>query len=158
MGQQQLLLVILVTIIVGIATVVAINTFGAAADSANVDAVQQDVAQLAAAVQGYYMKPEMLGGGSKSFNNISFNNFSFPFSGVEDGNEPRVVWNENGKYVISVADGGEALNVVAHPSSRIQGTVEDSNEPADASEPIGARIEPNNLCWGGETPPGSCDE
>lgn len=40
MGQQQLLLVILVTIIVGIATVVAINTFSSAADSANLDAVR----------------------------------------------------------------------------------------------------------------------
>jgi len=48
MGQQQLLLVILVTIIVGIATVVAINTFGAAADSANLDAVRQDMGSIAA--------------------------------------------------------------------------------------------------------------
>ncbi|MDZ7806938.1 MAG: hypothetical protein U5K71_07465 [Gracilimonas sp.] len=53
MGQQQLLLVILVTIIVGIATVVAINTFGSAADSANLDAVRQDVATIAASAQGY---------------------------------------------------------------------------------------------------------
>lgn len=157
MGQQQLLLVILVTIIVGIATVVAINTFGAAADSANVDAVQQDVGQMAASAQGYYMKPAMLGGGGKSFNNISFLNFAFPYNGIEDGSTPTVAWNENGKYVITVADGGNALNVVAHPSSRINGTVEDSNEPADASAPIAARIEASNMCWGDETPPGSCD-
>jgi len=57
MGQQQLLLVILVTIIVGIATVVAINTFGSAADAANIDAVRNDVAAIASGAQGYYMKP-----------------------------------------------------------------------------------------------------
>jgi Tfp pilus assembly protein PilE len=77
MGQQQLLLVILVTIIVGIATVVAINTFGAAADSANVDAVRQDLASIAAAAQGYYMKPEMLGGGGRTFEGITFNDIAF---------------------------------------------------------------------------------
>lgn len=157
MGQQQLLLVILVTIIVGIATVVAINTFGTAADSANVDAVRQDVGQLAASAQGYYMKPVMLGGGGRSFNNITFNDFSFTYSGIEAADEPTVAWNENGKYVISVTDGGNAINVIAHPSSRISGTVEDSNEPADASETLGARIEANDMCWGDETPPGSCD-
>lgn len=157
MGQPQLLLVILVMIIVGIATVVAITTFGEAGDSADVDAVQQDVAQLAAAVQGYYMKPQMLGGGGQSFNGITFNDFSFAYNGIEDGDNPTTAWNENGKYVITVADGGDALNVVAHPASRIHGTVEDSNEPADASETIGARIEPDNLCWGGEMPPGNCD-
>ncbi|MDZ7715010.1 MAG: hypothetical protein U5J95_02240 [Balneolaceae bacterium] len=48
MGQQQLLLVILVTIIVGIATVVAINTFSSASDSANVDAVRGDLLNIAA--------------------------------------------------------------------------------------------------------------
>lgn len=156
MGQQQLLLVILVTIIVGIATVVAINTFGAAADSANVDAVQQDVAQLAAAVQGYYMKPAMLGGGSRSFNGIDFRKFAFPYSGIETGGTPLTAWNENGKYVITIADGGAALNVVAHPTSRIAGTIEDSNEPADASQTIGARIQPNTMCFGDTTPPGTC--
>lgn len=77
MGQQQLLLVILVTIIVGIATVVAINTFSSAADSANLDAVRQDVANIAASAQGYYMKPTQLGGGGQTFASVTFNNISF---------------------------------------------------------------------------------
>lgn len=55
MGQQQLLLVILVTIIVGIATVVAINTFGSSAEQANLDAVRQDIAQIATAAQAWYI-------------------------------------------------------------------------------------------------------
>ncbi|MEX0639177.1 MAG: hypothetical protein WD094_01850, partial [Balneolaceae bacterium] len=84
MGQQQLLLVILVTIIVGIATVVAINTFGTAADSANLDAVRQDVAQIAAASQSFYMKPTMLGGGGRSFSAVTFNDFAFAASDISD--------------------------------------------------------------------------
>ncbi|MDX1590605.1 MAG: hypothetical protein R3283_01500 [Balneolaceae bacterium] len=118
MGQQQLLLVILVTIIVGIATVVAINTFGAAADSANLDAVRQDVAQIAAAAQGYYMKPDMLGGGGRSFDGITFNDIAFAASGVSaDG---LTAENENGRYVLpAIADGTNAqtFDVTAYPSS-----------------------------------------
>ena len=51
MGQQQLLLVILVTIIVGIATVVAINTFSSASEQANIDAARQDMLQMAYTAQ-----------------------------------------------------------------------------------------------------------
>ena len=104
MGQQQLLLVILVTIIVGIATVVAINTFGSAADSAAQDAVRQDLVTIAASAQGYYMRPEMLGGGGRTFEGISFNNISFAGSIPEDdqgASDPLVAVNENGSYTIS---------------------------------------------------------
>jgi Tfp pilus assembly protein PilE len=116
MGQQQLLLVILVTIIVGIATVVAINTFGAAADSANLDAVRQDVAQIAAAAQGYYMKPQMLGGGGRSFGGITFNDFAFAATGISaDG---LVAQNENGRYVLpAVAANAQNFIITAHPAS-----------------------------------------
>jgi len=114
MGQQQLLLVILVTIIVGIATVVAINTFGSAADQANIDAVTSDVATLASAAQGFYMRPEMLGGGGRSFDGLTFEGLAFPYSGIADGG--LTVQNENGSYVISDAD-GQAFTITANPAS-----------------------------------------
>jgi Tfp pilus assembly protein PilE len=114
MGQQQLLLVILVTIIVGIATVVAINTFGAAADSANLDAVRQDVAQIAAAAQGFYMKPVMLGGGGRSFEGITFNDMAFAASEITAGG--LTAENENGTYTISEDDATDFL-ITAVPSS-----------------------------------------
>jgi len=99
MGQQQLLLVILVTIIVGIATVVAINTFGSAADQANIDAVNNDVATLASAAQGYYMRPDMLGGGGRTFTNLTFQGLAFPYTRISSDNLE--VENENGRYVIT---------------------------------------------------------
>ncbi len=77
MGQQQLLLVILVTVIVGIATVVAINTFSSASESANRDAVTNDMVAIAAASQAYYIKPTMLNGGGNSFNGITFRQVAF---------------------------------------------------------------------------------
>ena len=127
MGQQQLLLVILVTIIVGIATVVAINTFGAAADSANVDAVRQDLASIAASAQGYYMKPEMLGGGGRSFDDITFNNFTFPGEIATGGASAE---NENGVYTIDSAEDDE-LVVSAVPASG--GTINITIAPNDAT-------------------------
>ena len=121
MGQQQLLLVILVTIIVGIATVVAINTFGSAADSANVDAVRQDLASIAASAQGFYMKPAMLGGGGRSFDGsgsggdaeeVTFHDLAF--AGTVTANN--TAENENGSYTLSGFEPGEFI-IEAVPGS-----------------------------------------
>jgi len=123
MGQQQLLLVILVTIIVGIATVVAINTFGSAADSATRDAVRQDLASIASSAQGYYMKPNMLGGGGRTFNGVSFNDVSI--AGIR--NSSTEVENENGVYTIPAGITGDNFVVTAivkdSDSSEIQARV-----------------------------------
>lgn len=115
MGQQQLLLVILVTIIVGIATVVAINTFGSAADSANVDAVRQDMAQIAASSQGYYAKPNALGGGNQSFTGITFDGMAFPSNNTSSDGLTAV--NENGTYVLVAQASGDSLQITGYPSS-----------------------------------------
>jgi len=67
MGQQQLLLIVLGVIIVGIAVVVGINVFTASASSSNRDAITADLTNLAAMAQQYYRKPTALGGGGNSF-------------------------------------------------------------------------------------------
>ncbi len=144
MGQQQLLLVILVTIIVGIATVVAINTFGGAADSANLDAVRQDVASIAAAAQGYYMKPEMLGGGGQDFTNLTFNTMAFAADSVS--NDGLTAINANGVYAIS---GGTAtqFTVTAHPASRISTAISFTATADEGEGPLVADITEGNINW-----------
>lgn len=67
MGQQQLLLIVLGVIIVGIAVVVGINVFTASSSQANSDAVIADLTNLASLAQQYYRKPLALGGGGNSF-------------------------------------------------------------------------------------------
>jgi len=69
MGQQQLLLIVLGVIIVGIAIVVGINMFSASAVQANVDAISADLTNIAANAQQYWRKPTELGGGGRSFLN-----------------------------------------------------------------------------------------
>ena len=67
MGQQQLLLIVLGVIIVGIAVVVGINVFTASSVNANRDAVIADLTTLASMAQQYYRKPIAMAGGSQTF-------------------------------------------------------------------------------------------
>ena len=67
MGQQQLLLIVLGVIIVGIAVVVGINLFNANAKEAAKDGVVSDCTNLGAMAQQYYKKPASMGGGANSF-------------------------------------------------------------------------------------------
>ncbi len=67
MGQQQLLLIVLGVIVVGIAVVVGINLFNASAEEANKDGIVSDCTNLGAMAQQYYKKPLSMGGGANSF-------------------------------------------------------------------------------------------
>jgi hypothetical protein len=89
MGQQQILLIVLGVIIVGIAVVVGINMFTATAAQANMDAVINDLLVLGARAQQYYVKPISLGGGGNSYTNIT----------IEDITTKPV--NENGTYRVN---------------------------------------------------------
>ncbi len=70
MGQQQLLLIILGVIVVGIAVGAGITMFNASSASANRDAVSNDLMNLATRAQQYYRRPAALGGGGSSFTNL----------------------------------------------------------------------------------------
>ena len=69
MGQQQLLLIVLGVIIVGIAVVVGINLFNANAEESAKDGVVSDCTNLGAMAQQYFKKPLSMGGGGNSFVN-----------------------------------------------------------------------------------------
>jgi len=67
MGQQQILLLILGVIIVGIAIILGIGNFHSKAVQANRDAVIIDLNYLASDAQAYYKKTLTYGGGEQSF-------------------------------------------------------------------------------------------
>ena len=71
MGQQQLLLIILGVILVGIAVAVGITMFKDSAVSANRDAVTNDLVNLASRAQQYYRRPKTSGGGGGSFTKLT---------------------------------------------------------------------------------------
>ncbi len=68
MGQQQLLLIVLGVIVVGIAVVVGINLFNASSIEANRDGVVSDLNNLGAMAVQFYKKPVSMGGGGRAFN------------------------------------------------------------------------------------------
>jgi Tfp pilus assembly protein PilE len=93
MGQQQLLLTILVTIIIGVATIIAVDTLQQSRIESNRSSVRQDMIMAISDARMYYEKPEVMGGGGKSFDGISIDNIvSIATS------------NANGSYAISGSD------------------------------------------------------
>ncbi len=103
MGQQQLLLIILGVIIVGIAVAVGITMFQDSAVSANRDAVTNDLVNLGARSQQYYRRPTSLGGGGNSFVGLTADAAGF----AKLSSQPS---NANGSYKIKTA--GTATQVV----------------------------------------------
>jgi type II secretory pathway pseudopilin PulG len=67
MGQQQLLLIVLGVIIVGIAVVVGINLFNANSEESAKDTIVSEATNLGAMAQQYYKKPTSMGGGGNKF-------------------------------------------------------------------------------------------
>ena len=93
MGQQQLLLIILGVIVVGIAVIVGISMFQDNAISANRDAVTNDLVNLGARAQQYYRRPVALGGGGNVFTGCTIDKLAGPIGGTS--------WiNPNGVYTV----------------------------------------------------------
>jgi hypothetical protein len=67
MGQQQILLIVLGVIIVGIAIVVGLNLFSAGSVEANLNAVVSDNLNIATLAMKFYRIPPPMGGGGTSF-------------------------------------------------------------------------------------------
>jgi hypothetical protein len=99
MGQQQLLLIVLGVIIVGIAVVVGINLFNANATNANRDGVISDLNNLGAMAQQFYKKPTSMGGGGNSFTGGA--GWSIP-TGLDS--------TANGTYTATPADQSVTIN------------------------------------------------
>ena len=88
-GTTAILLIVLGTIIVGVAIVVGINMFTTGAINAEREALIQDVNNIASTAIAYWRKPAALGGGARDYTNVSFTKIGFPAS------------NTNGSFVIS---------------------------------------------------------
>lgn len=87
MGQQQLLLIILGVIIVGIAIAVGISMFSSGTIQANKDAIINDLNNLAANAYQYRIRPLTMGGGGGRYVN-----YAIP---------TKLQTNENATYAVS---------------------------------------------------------
>ncbi len=67
MGQQQLLLIMVGAIVVGIAVAVGISLFGGNSAQANQDGITAKLTNIAADAAQYKLRPKTLGGGRPSY-------------------------------------------------------------------------------------------
>lgn len=72
MGQQQLLLLIVAAMLVGVAIVAGINQHITSSRHASQDQVRDALFEIAARAQGWYRRPVSLGGGGRSFAQIDW--------------------------------------------------------------------------------------
>ncbi len=121
MGQQQLLLIVLGVIIVGIAIVVGINIATTSAQSSNRDAVIADLNTIGNYAQQYYRKPSSMGGG-----NNTFTGWTIP---------PAIDTTGNGTFVATVA--AQTVTLV--------GTGNETGNDGSAKVKATATITPTNI-------------
>lgn len=106
MGQQQLLLIVLGVIIVGIAVVVGINVFTASSFQSNQDAVVADCTTLASMAQQYYRKPTALGGGGNTFTG-----WTIPAQLAQTGNGTYTLTTPGAQQIVITGVGTETSDV-----------------------------------------------
>lgn len=100
MGQQQLLLLVLGIVIVGLAVVVGINAFSENRIKSNADALVTDALRVASDVQAWALKPAQFGGGGSAaaLNTVTFDDIGYPNSGSE-------YTNVNGDFTLDTSTG-----------------------------------------------------
>jgi type II secretory pathway pseudopilin PulG len=101
MGQQQLLLIVLGVIVVGIAIAAGMGLFSASKESSIKDELVNQNIAIAAAIQQYYSKPTSMGGG-----NLKFDGYVLPL---------KMKTTTNGSYSVGTPT-GQTATVTATPS------------------------------------------
>jgi hypothetical protein len=104
MGQQQLLLIVLGVIIVGIAIVAGIQIFETQSEESTKDEIVAHCVNIASHAQQYFKKPAAMGGGNGSF--AGYNTNSFQYTKLNS--------TQNGNYTISAA-GANGITILGTP-------------------------------------------
>ena len=109
MGQQQLLLLVLGIVIVGLAVVVGIQAFGENQKKANADALVNDAIRIASDAQAWKLKPAAFGGGGDLQTATDFSGLTFQQLGYEVNGDGDYV-NLNGTFTLTV-DGTDGITI-----------------------------------------------
>jgi len=107
MGQQQLLLLILGVVIIGIAVAVGLSMFGAQSVSSSRDAIISDMLDLAAGAYQYRIRPSILGGG-----NGSYVGYSIPITLQSNENASFAITSVAATQVAFTATSGQGYGTV----------------------------------------------
>ena len=89
MGSQQILLIVIAVVLIGIMILVGLDMFEDQAASTNRDAIANDLTHFAVQVQKFYRTPALFQGGGHSFNGLTSADFA------------KHTTNSNGTYVLT---------------------------------------------------------
>lgn len=103
MGQQQQMLLLLVSVIVAFAVLVALAAIDETHTEAGKEAIRQDIVRALGDAQAFYYRPENMGGGGRSFKNLTIHDISL------DAN------STNGKYSLKTLP--QSLSLVGEKTS-----------------------------------------
>lgn len=106
MGTQQILLIVLSVIIVGVAIAVGISMFNSQAYNSNKTAIAADAQSFATQVVQYYKTPVSQGGGGGALTGTS--TAAADSVGNAIGWGTRTTTNENGTYTLAITTAGTA--------------------------------------------------
>lgn len=109
MGQQQLLLLVLGIVIVGLAVVVGIQAFSENMKKANADALVNDAVRIASDIQAWKLKPAAFGGGADAsgFTGLTWAKLGYTVNGDGDFE------NLNGTFTLDATTDTDAPTVTA---------------------------------------------
>ena len=128
MGQQQLLLLVLGIVIVGIAVVAGIQAFSEGKTKAESDAAVSDAMRIISDLQAWYLKPTAFGGGgedSTKWANVKYSSIGISKTNDLDGAGTSADHYEtlNGCYTVTGTSGKATVAIF----------LRDSNECASSS-------------------------
>lgn len=112
MGQQQLLLLVLGIVIVGLSVVVGINAFGENQRKSNADAMVTDALRIASDVQAWALKPAAFGGNggwNASAAAVQYENIGWGTGATYT--------NVNGAYALSSSAAATGCSFTGSPSN-----------------------------------------
>ncbi len=122
MGQQQLLLIVLGILVVGLAIIIGISVFRANAIDQKRNYIVHECMTLASLAQKYWLKPSTLGGG-----NQSYLNWQIPPSLVTTEAGSFKIDNQEQNSISIIGTGNEV--VTGNDSIKVQITI--PSPPAD---------------------------
>ena len=129
MGQQQLLLLVLGIVIVGIAVVAGIQAFSEGKQKAEQDAAVSDAMRIISDLQAWYLKPTAFGGGGEkesNWTNASFGSIGlYPAKGRgrDEGFDAAKYETLNGCYTLTPSATGVAIAIEKRTSEDCDGAI-----------------------------------
>ena len=136
MGQQQLLLLVLGIVIVGLAVVIGIEAFSENKQNSTTDAMSTEIVRIASDLQAWSLKPQAFGGpvGETGFTDVTFASISYPPTALDGGT---AYATSTAHY--EIASGSTATCVAVHAISN-DGVTAGARNGAESASTMSVRV------------------